>query len=285
MTKPAAKNTNTPAPQGGVSSTELVLKMAKEQLIDPQAYASTVMKSCFDIKGPNKEPMQPTPEQFTAFLMIANEHGLNPITREIYAFAKGGKVVPIVSIDGWLKIINEHPQFDGMRFVDNIDDVGNLVSITCQIYRKDRKLPTEVTEYLDECRMPTEPWRKWEARMLRHKATIQGARYAFGFSGIVDPDEAERIRTADSIDGVATIIPDEPPQSAARRITNKIKDKAQETDLMPETENPEPTEVKPEIVDTDEIALDEIPGLKKASEIHSAELTDGQEEFIRDMEK
>ncbi len=30
-------------------------------------------------------------------------------------------------------------------------------------------------------------------RMLRHKALIQAARYAFGFSGVMDEDEADRI--------------------------------------------------------------------------------------------
>ena len=30
--------------------------------------------------------------------------------------------------------------------------------------------------------------------MLRHKALIQCARYAFGFAGLIDPDEAERMR-------------------------------------------------------------------------------------------
>lgn len=54
----------------------------------------------------------------------------------------------------------------------------------------------EVTEYMAECVRNTEPWAKWPARMLRHKTTIQAARYAFGFSGIVDPDEAERIASA-----------------------------------------------------------------------------------------
>jgi hypothetical protein len=52
----------------------------------------------------------------------------------------------------------------------------------------------EVTEYLAECRQGTDPWKKWPARMLRHKAAIQAIRYAFGFSGIVDPDEADRMR-------------------------------------------------------------------------------------------
>ena len=46
---------------------------------------------------------------------------------------------------------------------------------------------------MNECRRNTDPWKQWPSRMLRHKATIQAARYAFGFSGIVDQDEAERI--------------------------------------------------------------------------------------------
>ena len=132
-------------------------------------------------------------EQITAFLMVAKEYRLNPITKEIYAFpAKGGGVQPIVSIDGWLKIINSHPDFDGMEFQDTLDDSGALRAVTCRIYRKNRAHPVEMTEYMDECRRNTDPWRQWPNRMLRHKATIQAARYAFGFSGIADPDEAER---------------------------------------------------------------------------------------------
>ena len=46
---------------------------------------------------------------------------------------------------------------------------------------------------MDECKKESEPWKKWPARMLRHKSLIQCARYAFSLSGIVDPDEAERM--------------------------------------------------------------------------------------------
>ncbi|WP_208431614.1 recombinase RecT, partial [Bartonella doshiae] len=42
----------------------------------------------------------------------------------------------------------------------------------------------------------SDPWKKYPARMLRHKATIQCARYAFGFSGIYEEDEAARIHEA-----------------------------------------------------------------------------------------
>lgn len=136
----------------------------------------------------------PTNEELIAFLAIANEYRLNPIAKEIYAFSNRGAIQPIVSIDGWLKIINGNPQFDGMEYVDNVVD-GQLFSVTCRIYRKDRTRPTEVTEYMSECAGTSEPWKKWPARMLRHKATIQCARYAFGLSGIIDEDEAERYKS------------------------------------------------------------------------------------------
>ena len=136
---------------------------------------------------------QVSQEQFLSFLSVANEYNLNPLTKEVYAFpTKGGGIQPIVSIDGWLKIINSHPQFDGMEFSDSLDEGGKLTSVTCRIYRKDRSRPVEMTEYMSECAGSSEPWRKWPARMLRHKATIQTARYAFGLSGIIDPDEADR---------------------------------------------------------------------------------------------
>lgn len=134
-------------------------------------------------------------EEFAAFLLVAKEYGLNPMTKELYAFpAKGGGIQPIVSIDGWARIINDHPMFDGMEFED-VRDGDDLIAITCRMYRKDRSRPIEATEYMGECRRSTDVWKTWPRRMLRHKAMIQCARYAFGFSGIVDPDEYERMET------------------------------------------------------------------------------------------
>lgn len=135
-----------------------------------------------------------TREEFAAFLLVAKQYSLNPLTKELYAFpGKGGGIVPIVSIDGWMRIINDHPQMDGLEFDDHADEAGKLTSITARIYRKDRAKPIAVTEYMAECRRDTDTWRKWPARMLRHKAAIQAARYAFGFAGIYDPDEGERM--------------------------------------------------------------------------------------------
>lgn len=128
-------------------------------------------------------------EQMAAFLLVAKKYDLDPITKQIYAFpSKSGGITPIVGIDGWLHVANSHPAFDGMEF-DDIVREGELVAITCRVYRKDRKYPTSCTEYMSECKRDTDPWRKSPGRMLRHRATIQAIRYAFSFSGVVDEEE------------------------------------------------------------------------------------------------
>lgn len=163
----------------------LLMQMASAYSMDADKFAATIRSTCMPSKSSN--------EDFAAFLMVAHKHGLNPVTREIYAFPKkGGGIQPIVGVDGWMTLINNHPEFDGIDFEDAFNDKGELVAITCKLYRKDRSRPVSVTEYMAECKRPTEPWQKWPARMLRHKAAIQAARYAFSFSGIVDPEEAER---------------------------------------------------------------------------------------------
>lgn len=129
--------------------------------------------------------------QMTALLVVANQYGLNPWTKEVYAFPdKNNGIVPVVGVDGWARIINNHPQFDGIEYEQDAE------SCTCIIYRKDRSKPTRVTEFMAECKRGTGPWQSHPRRMLRHKATIQCARLAFGYGGIYDQDEAERIAEA-----------------------------------------------------------------------------------------
>lgn len=164
--------------------TPLLNKFAQryEMGATPEEVANTLKQTCF--KG------QVSDAQMVALLIVADQYKLNPFTKELYAFPdKNNGIVPVVGLDGWSRIINEHPQFDGMDFEMPAD--GS--EYTCRIYRKDRKHPTSITEYMSECKRNTQPWQSHPKRMLRHKAMIQCARLAFGFAGIYDQDEAERI--------------------------------------------------------------------------------------------
>jgi len=179
MTDTTAVATREPAKRS------VLMTIASRYGMEPAAFEATVRGAC-GLAGATRE-------EFAAFLMVANEYKLNPATREIFAFPKkGGGIQPIVSIDGWLNLANSHPQFDGIEITFEHDDSGKLVSATAKVHRKDRTHPVVVTEYLAECVRSTDPW-KMQHRMLRHKAAIQAIRYAFGFSGIMEPDEAEGI--------------------------------------------------------------------------------------------
>lgn len=162
----------------------LIATMAQRFNLEPEEFKRVIKATCGLANARD--------EEFLAFLMIAHEHKLNPLTREIYAFQKqGGGISGIIGIDGWYKIANQHPAFDGLEFEDVLQG-GQLVAVTAKVYRKDRTHPTEATEYMRECKRETDPWRRWPARMLRHKAAIQAIRIAFNLAGIIDPDEAER---------------------------------------------------------------------------------------------
>lgn len=195
--------TEEPRPAGR----SVLLSMATRYGMEPAAFEATLRATVV--------PATATREQFAAFLLVAKEYNLNPVLKEIYAFpTRGGGIQPIVSVDGWANLVNSHPECDGMDFEDRLDDDGQLVSITCRIYRKDRAHPVAATEYMAECRRATDTWRQWPRRMLRHKALIQAARYAFGFSGIADPDEAAR-EAAPTVSPVATV--SNPVSAAALR--------------------------------------------------------------------
>lgn len=174
--------------------------------VDASKVATVLKQTCFRTEKPASD------EQMMALLVVANQYQLNPFTREIFAFEDKHKgIVPVVSVDGWLRIINSHPQLESLEYEYGEDEEAGPW-VECIITRKDRTKPVRVREYLSECRRETGPWKSHPRRMLRWKATIQSGRVAFGLGGIYDQDEAERIREVD-VTPVRTM----KPQTAAPR--------------------------------------------------------------------
>lgn len=183
-------------------STSLVVRFGERYGLEPVRVLNTLKATAFKTDKPI------TDEQMMSLMIVAERHNLDPFTREIFAFPdKGGGIVPVVSVDGWARKINEHPMMDGIDFAWD----PNEKSMTCTIHRKDRAYPISVTEYLEECKRNTAPWQSHPRRMMRHKAEIQCARVAFGFAGIYDEDEAQRIVETDSVH-------EEPASTGARRV-------------------------------------------------------------------
>lgn len=189
----------------------LIQKFAARFGVDPGKFADTIKATCFYSKDGVSN------EQLMALLVVADQYGLNPFTKELYAFPdpQRGGIVPIVSVDGWNRILNEQKTYAGATF--NYGPASEVTShkgapqwIEVTIHRSDREHQTTIREYMSECWRDTGPWKSHPQRMLRHKSLIQAARVAFGFAGIYDEDEGRRI-----IDGGDAVRVTEAPAAIA----------------------------------------------------------------------
>lgn len=183
------------------SNVPLIERMGNRYGVDPGKLLHTLKSTCFS--------QDVTNEQMMALLVVADQYRLNPFCKEIFAFPSRNGIVPVVGVDGWARIINEHKEFDGMDFEHAEDGAW----CKCIIYRKDRSHSISVTEFMEEVKGTSGPWKSHPRRMLRHKTVIQCARLAFGFAGIYDEDEAERIIEA-QID---------PEQERREKLSNAVK--------------------------------------------------------------
>lgn len=251
----------------------LVNTYASKMGVEPDKLLHTLKRTAF--KQKNNEEI--TNEQMMALLVVANRYDLNPFVKEIYAYPDKGGIVPIVGVDGWSRMINNHPQFDGLEFdyspnMAKIDDDHKPCPewVKVRIYRKDRARPIEVTEFFDEVyRPPFEgtgrngtykvngPWQTHTKRLLRHKGLIQCSRLAFGYTGLFDEDEAERImeqrgrdlrievapsgkEVADSMTAALMKPPEPAPEPAPEELDAEEAEFIEVEDNEPETAPEEP---------------------------------------------
>jgi phage recombination protein Bet len=255
--------------------TTLTHKLAKRlDMGDGSGLIETLKLTCFRQRGNDIV----TDAQMEALLIVAEMYRLNPFTKELFAFSDKGAIVPVVSVDGWARIINENPAMNGLefRYSDQIVTMprGKPCPEWCEvvIYRRDRERPTVVREYLDEVYQAPRgqnaydgPWQSHTKRFLRHKTLIQGARIAFGFAGIYDEDEARRIIDATT----GEITPQKPP---ARPELQAYADDAFKENIRTVWKQRIEAGMKPEAV---------IAAVNKANQ--KTPLTEQQKQAIRDL--
>lgn len=121
----------------------------------------------------------PAKSILTLLRMMQGLH-LDPLSEEIFfAQYEDGQWQVFITIEGCAKLLNQHPQFNGLAFNQAntlIDGVPEWIE--CSIYRKDREVPTTVREYYTEVRGENAIWQKMPRRILRHRALQQCVRLA-----------------------------------------------------------------------------------------------------------
>jgi hypothetical protein len=117
-------------------------------------------------------------------IRTAIRYELNPLLGEIvFEEMNPENWQAFISIDGWYRILNKQPHFQGLTFNTSAELIENVpLWMECAIYRSDRTYPITVREYYIELKTEHIAWQKLPRRMLRHRTLQQCMRLAFGIA-------------------------------------------------------------------------------------------------------
>lgn len=184
--------------------------MASRMSVEPAKLYATLKSTVFK---------NATDEELLALVVVSNEYDLNPLLREIFAFpSKGGGITPVVSVDGWNKMLIRQKDFDGIEFDFTDDEAGNVHSCTATVHVKNRSHPMKITEYFAECKRNTDNWNNMPRRMLRNRTLCQASRMAFGISGVQHEEEALDVEAT-----VISAMPSAPPPKVIPATSGEAK--------------------------------------------------------------
>lgn len=181
---------------------------------------------------------------------LAVQYGLDPIMGELIIYENK----PYVTFNGWLRKIQEHPQFAGIEdrpMTKEERDAYGFTAPTCwiaKIHRHDWKVPAVGTGTADAANPyrnnPVE--RKFPQAFARKRAIIQAGKvgflHALPFAKMPSAEEAGitvDTRTGEIIAGEGHVVDDLPVQAEDATFTEAP------ADLFPDPEAPEPDPTAP----------------------------------------
>ena len=157
--------------------------------VDPIAKGITVLAKALLVETNElqewiKMYSQVSTKTILQLIRIATRHELNPLLGEIiFEEIIPGNWQAFISIDGWYRILNNQPHFQGLTFNTSAELIENVpLWMECTIYRSDRTYPITVREYYIELKTEHIAWQKLPRRMLRHRTLQQCMRLAFGIA-------------------------------------------------------------------------------------------------------
>lgn len=125
--------------------------------------------------------------QLSMFLEVCKRTGLDPFLKEIWFVAE--KSMIMAARDGYLRVANEHPMFDGIETRVERDDRMCPVKAVCTVWRKDRTHPTICEAYYNEYKAGSPVWTKYPSAMISKVAEVLALKRSFAINGVVSEEE------------------------------------------------------------------------------------------------
>jgi phage recombination protein Bet len=205
-----------PAKPAPASAQEVDHKQPETKLATTEkALAPTAKRSGFYFTERQLEVMKNTVakgasrDEFEMFVYLATKYKLDPFLKEIF-YIPGNMKTILTSRDGYLKIAQNHKDFEGIRSmavranddfeVDLANDTinhkfgkgerGPVIGAWAIVYRKNRRpviAYADLSEYLGS----TGPWRKYTSAMICKCAEAFALKRQFSISGLVTMEEMD----------------------------------------------------------------------------------------------
>ena len=125
--------------------------------------------------------------QLRMFIEVCRSTGLNPFLKEIWYVADKGIIM--AARDGYLRVANENPQFDGMETRVERDDNKIPIKAVCTVWRKDRGHPITCEAYFSEYKKAGPVWSQYPAAMISKVAEVLALKRSFAINGVVSEEE------------------------------------------------------------------------------------------------
>jgi phage recombination protein Bet len=143
------------------------------------------------------------------FLHLSQTYGLDPFAKEIWFIKMGGAPTIMTSRDGYLKIANNRPDFEGLvadvvyegdeyrKTPDGADHRygvnkrGGIVGAYALVYRKGMRFPTYVFAPFRDYNKNNGQWKQFPHAMILKVAESMALKRAFSLYGLVSREELD----------------------------------------------------------------------------------------------
>ena len=127
--------------------------------------------------------------QLQMFLQVCKRTGLDPFLKEIWFVSE--KSIIMAARDGYLRVANENPQFDGIETLVTRDERMVPIKAVCTVWRKDRSHPTICEAYYNEYKSGSPVWTKYPSAMISKVAEVLALKRSFAINGVVSEEEMD----------------------------------------------------------------------------------------------
>ena len=155
--------------------------------------------------------VQPTVLQVLDVIKTAVDMGLDPTSKDVYAFVNAAGVLTVAaSKNGWEKAVELKGGSYSYQFGDPVVQPGMVSYIPwakCTIRRKDGSVVEGIPAFFDECCGNSPIWQEKPKHMLMVRAFTNAAKGAYGF-GAYSIEEAKEVFNSDDLPAPVHAVPE-----------------------------------------------------------------------------